>query len=386
MSEPISKPGKEPPQRQPANAPETTGATRKSRRLVIGAFVLAAIALLGWRQLWRVGAETMRTETDRFIAAQAAIGYDAAYERFSTSGFPFYLRGALHEARITQGSMQGATEDATRGNGQPSRPGATLVYETPRIHIDALPYALDRLIFSAPEPQRLTLGGEKFELRARRGRASIEADKERGWRLKISAPEAFLKVDGQTPEQSSEMAPETTLETSTGRIVVNAAPNTAADEEKNPNEDVARTEKQSGQLIDIGATVEDISVATAEGRQDIDRIEASLIAGETSLTLRGLAIAIGEARLTATGSLKVDEAGYLAGRIRTRLSKPAAFAEIITASGLLDPDEAAALTGALALAALAGGGEVRAPLVLENGEISTLGVRLGDAPRLREPS
>ncbi|MEO0400086.1 MAG: DUF2125 domain-containing protein [Pseudomonadota bacterium] len=325
-------------------APKATG--RPNRLFLYGPLAVGGLLLAGWWGVWRAGTAEILNTAEAFIAGEAEHGVTIDYGDFSARGFPFFWRGAFQTVTVRSGDI---------------------AYGADTVFIDALPYDLNRVIFSSPAPQTITIGATTVRLENDDGRASVERDKDLGWLAKIASRATTAQIDGAS--EAFTMGP----------FLMNVKPAAAP----------ATDQNRSNQAIDVSLTANDIVVEQDDGTLRIDRTETAFQISDLEtlngprLSLNGAAAAIGDSRLYATGDLRIDRQGYLVGQLSTRLEKPADLAEALQEAGVLSAQEASAFAGATALAALASGGEISAPLSFENGEMSFLGFRLGEAPRIR---
>lgn len=327
--------------------------TRPRRLFLYAPFALAAVALAAWYGLWRQGERIIRVEIERFAADQRASGGAASYGAVTTRGFPFYLRAAVDDVSIARDGMR---------------------YEAERLYIDALPYRLDRLVVSTRDEQRLVLrdgqsagaGETTVRILAEGARASVEAHGERGWVLKVQSGPARLESDG--------------AQLALDAFLLNVLPgaNDAPD-------------RFDASLVASGVRYSDAPrdgafdrIAASIALERADRIDDPALwrAAGGALVLHGLEAVAGEVRLAAQGRIALDEDLRPEGRIDIAIVDAVGAARLAASLAALGEDDAAALEGALALAAITQGGRIDAALDLSEGDARLLGWRLASLPAL----
>ena len=125
-------------------------------------WTVAAVIFVAYFMLWRYGASEMKTAVGEWVEDQRAAGFDVSHGALKTDGFPFFLRLHIDEPHIAS-------------------PGAW-DWRTDRLTIDALPYDLNKLIFSTRSEQEVFLDGAgRWRVNADDFRVSIANDKKRDW-------------------------------------------------------------------------------------------------------------------------------------------------------------------------------------------------------------
>ena len=314
--------------------------SQPSRFFLWAPFVIAALLVIAYYFVWREGAQTMRRAVDAWAEDQRAAGLIVSYDKVNASGFPFFLRGAAANAVIG---------DAAHWR-----------WSAERLTIDTLPYALDRLVFSATNPQTLDLGEHGvWSLRSDNGRASIEDDNSRDWLVNVeSGPGSVKRADGA-------------VSLSAEKFLLSVAP-----------------EATDRQLIQASLIVEKFSAKLSGSAIDAPRIEAFVEIAETAagpaLNFRRIAIDAEGAQILLTGDIRLDDAGRPEGALEADIANPSGLAMLLQKLGALSPQEAEQASAALTLTAIAGGGKIRGPVALKNGEARIAGVKIADLPRLDE--
>ncbi|MCB2111994.1 MAG: DUF2125 domain-containing protein [Parvularculaceae bacterium] len=308
-----------------------------SKWLLYGPFLFAAVALCAWWFLWRAGAHAMREALDEFTVTQAASGARVNYEPLRAKGFPFFLRGIARNFSIESGDR---------------------AYSCAQTNIDALPYQLDRIVFSCTGAQLIKFGAAQWTISAPDARASIERDSERGWIVRIQTGAAYA--------ESSE------IRYAADSLNLNLAP-----------------EKGDPATFDISLRAIAAHASKAPGAR-LDRIDAAIRLGPADafetrrIDILGFEAHVGESVLKASGAA-YSRSDSLNGRLEASLEKPAEMARAIAAFGSPNEDEARAIEAGLAMLAVAWGGTIAAPIIIEDGVVSLAGVRLGEISQTAQP-
>ncbi len=329
---------------------------RASRWFLYGPFIVAALILLGWRALWNEGATIMKDQIVNFAASHEGSGADVQYSNVKTKGFPFFLRGAVSDFDFVS--------------------PAGWRYTAPLVHVDALPYALDRVIFSAPEPQIISFGEHQYALLTPEGRLSLSGGDgdPNSWALNIDTDSLRLSPATDRDDAPALMTMDDVLikarpaygnpaQIDISLIATGAQlslPPEGADLTAQHEASAARDEMTPGQPITI------------------DRVEAvvSIDAGAHGgkLTITGFAMRTDDGELSLTGELVPDAKGRPTGDIDIEIINPTALVTEVKAAGLLTSVQADALNAALSVASLAGGGKVRTTITIKNGEARLYGI------------
>lgn len=312
---------------------------RNNKWFLYGPFIAAGVILLLWFALWRSGAEAMKRSLAEFREAQAADGIAVDYAPLKPDGFPFFLRGVVDKLSVVKGGTR---------------------YECERLFIDALPYALDRIIFSCGGEQRLTTPKRVWMINAPDARASIERDRKRGWMVRAETGKASASAGS--------------IEARIDAATINAAPH-----------------ERGSQSIDASMRFVGVAVTGPQGGYALDRLDAAgavsaaLPGDGREIKILGLEAVIGETIVKAEGAVFIPVAGDPQGRFDTRIEKPAGLAHLLSDAKLLTAEEAVVAQNGLAMLAVASGGAVSAPVELGNGELRLAGFRLARLSRSPQP-
>ncbi len=314
--------------------------SRANRWFLYGPFIFAGLVLAGWYFLWRAGAETMRSSLSEFADGAAADRVSVSYGALRTKGFPFFLRGAVEDFAVSNGRRH---------------------YQCGRLFIDALPYALDRLIFSCGGVQTVIFDDKTWTITAKDARASIERDKTRGWMIKAETGSMTAQSGG--------------ARVTVAAAVLNLGPS---------------LESPAG--IDVTTRVFNADTTTRDGATvSIEQLDAAVsisdsdLSGQRQVALHGVKTTINQARLSAQGALVVADDGALSGRLDAKIGTPAGLAQALAAAHMLDGEEARAAEAGLAMLAIASGGSIAAPIDFDEGEIRLGGIRLARIKPAAQP-
>ncbi len=327
-----------------------TDQANPARRLWLYApFMIAGVILLAYYFLWRAGAAEMKKGVEAWIADQRAMGLDISYGAIRPDGFPFFLRMRIDEPDITQ-------PDAWR-------------WRTEMLTLDALPYDLNRLIFSTRNVQTIWIKGNgEWKLTADDFRTSIASDDARGWvfAATIGGARALRTEDGNT--------------VSLENLVLDLAPDATEPATLTLNLAAAGLFTESGEkALEFDSLQTMLAVTQTPAFSMPDPAIAWRHAGG-EVRIIGFLAQIGDARLSVTGALHLDQDNRPEGRLDTEIIAPAAFAHALETAGALSADEADSAAAALTLTAIAGGGKIAAPIILQDGAAHIAGAKLADFP------
>lgn len=101
-----------------------------------------------------------------------------------------------------------------------------------------------------------------------------------------------------------------------------------------------------------------------------------------ALVVSGLEAEAGTSRLSVSGAITLDAANRPSGELKSIIAAPGPFIQSLADAGLVEPQSAERTAAALTLAAIAGGGAINAPIVLENGEARIANVAIAHLPPL----
>lgn len=324
--------------------------TRLMRRWLIGVWIAAAVIMAGYYAMWCYAAGVMETSVNEWVDEQRAAGLTIDHGAIQRDGFPFFLRVHIDAPQITS-------------------PGA-FAWQAERLSIDALPYDLNRLIFSPSGTQRITadaLGDWSYS--ADSIRASIANDKKRGWVFSMNVDNASATgADGAAGGLES--------------LIYDLAPSADAPTTLTLN------------LVAAGYSFRDAQRDIA-----IDQLETSVSLSQTdflnghdpatrwrdaggALNIHGLNVLIDEAQLSVSGSVSLDRENRPEGVLTTIVTKPAGLAGALAGSGALSREEADAAIAGLTLAAMAQGGRIEAPIKLHAGAATIAGAKVADLPTI----
>ena len=318
-----------------------------SRRWLYTPFVIAGVVLFAYYLVWRAGAGEMKKAAHEWVAAQNSAGLNVTHGEIKASGFPFFLRLKIETPDIS------APQNWS--------------WRAPVLYLDALPYDLNKLIFSPEGEQHFSAQGiGSWKGHADDLRLSIASDKARGWRfaMTVSGAAGTREEDGASYELQS--------------LLLDLAPS--------PDDPFT---------LSLNFAADSLNLAGGHETIAIEKLHAVLNASHTDFLTGADALAnwrdaggkvkilhldtsLENAAVTAQGALGLDAQFYPAGLIETEVKNPAGLAAVMVRTGALTPDEAEAAAAGLTLMALTGGGKITAPVELKEGEAFIGGVKLGD--------
>lgn len=316
-----------------------------SRRWLYIPFIIGALLFTAYGFLWRAGAHEMRRQIEVWVADQRNAGMDVAHGAITTSGFPFFLRGKIHDFELS-------------APGQWQWRGEALA-------VDALPLDLSRLIFSPMGLQHVEADGiGAWRIKGENIRASIANDKARSWVFSVTVEEAGAQRESDASEASIDA------------LVFDLAP--AANDLT---------------TLQLNLMAKGFNASFEGGGAEIDQVNAMLALLQAEQLFAhgnpglwrsaggGLDIIAFEAvsdttKITADGQLTIDENSYPAGRVNTEIANPGGLAKALGAAGILDTEEAEQTEASLTLMAMANGGKISTPIEFQNGGAEIAGVKI----------
>lgn len=312
-------------------------------------FAIGAIIVFSYFLLWRSGADRIKQEIAAWATAQNAAGLSVRYDSLSAEGFPFFLRVHVSLPSITD-------QRGRRWAGE-------------RLSIDALPYQLDRLIFSATGAQEVSAPeiGD-WTISADMLRASIKRDQERGWVFATSFSE--IAAESLTGDIAS-----------LGELIFDLGPASRAEHTLILSLRAARADAPASDGDRISLEALNTVLIAVESDALLHGAEAWRQAGG-QLVVNGLQARIDEADITLQGELAIDEAHHLVGRLQTEISNPAAFALVLGKIGALTSHEARAASTGLSLLSLGNNGKIGAPISFRNGRAEIAGIKIAETPKV----
>lgn len=312
-------------------------------------FAVAAALLLAYYGLWRAGAARIETAISTWAAAQNESGYSVSYDDTYTEGFPFFLRVHVERPSI-------------------EAPGAW-GWSGEKLTIDALPYQLDRLVFTPEGAQEIfaqRIGAWRIE--AETLRAGLRRDKARGWVFSATITSLAAEArDGRKAALGELIFDLGPADRTSGALLLSlqAAGGTA------PGAEGAEIALQSLRTVLIAS----------EARALGGGAEAWRLAGG-ALTVNGLRARLDEADIALQGELALDADHYPAGRLQTEITNPAPFALTLGKAGALTGREARAAAAGLSLLSLANNGTIGAPIDFKNGRAEIAGIKIAKTPKV----
>lgn len=334
----------------------TERSMRLSRRWLFIPLIAAGVVFFAYFLLWRGGAAEMKNAVDEWAQDQRAAGLYVSYGAVTTEGFPFFLRVHIDDPVVAD-------------------PGAWR-WRARRLSIDTLPYDLKaRMIFSLDGEQTLrTRDYGEWRLEADDFHADIAYDKARGWAFAMTVAEAAAR----RRRGGARIALES--------LVYDLAPDAAE-----PST-LTLALALAGLVVEAGGdayTLADfrINLALSQAPQlaPPDPAGQWRTAGG-ALVVESFYADIENAKLSAAGTVGVDENNRIQGRMRAELRNPAALAAFLDKTGALTPEEAESAAAGLTLMAIAGGGVIAAPIELKDGAASIGGVKIADLPYIDDLS
>ena len=326
-------------------------ATRLKRRWLYIPFAVAGVIVFAYYLLWSAGAREMKAAVADWVVEQREAGLTISHGAIQAGGFPFFLRVHIADPNI-------ASLNGWRWRGD-------------KLSLDALSYELNKLIFSPNGEQVVALEGYgTWRATADDLRASIARDEARGWvfSLNIADAKAMREEDG--------------AEAALGSLVFDLAPDAAAPQTLTLTLAATAFQAKTGaESYDI-ATLQTVSSLSQTHLLNGNDNGAAWRNAGGALTITGLFIDIEETQISAAGTIRLDETQHPAGLVNTEIENPAGFARMLGKAGALTHTEAETAAAGLSLMALAGGGKIKAPIEMKNGNAQIAGVKIADLPQI----
>ncbi len=285
--------------------------------------------------LWTAGAAAMR----KTVGALAELSGPVRIEMgsFRTKGFPFFLRGQMRDVSLRN---------------------EALFWRAPEVAVDALPIGPNRFVFTAPGAQALDLGRwGAYEVTMSGARASV-----------ARAHGAFV-ADAQA-DSITALPTRGALALSANGVLFKAAPDNAKARAIHASLFAGGFEVMRDSRVARGEKLLFDSVLMAQGEA------AGLDIKQMTLTAHGGSVEL-------TGVVTIGEDGYPSGVLQSTLKNPKGLAVFLADLGAISSDEARTAGAALALAAFATGGEIKAPIELKDGAARIAGVKIANLPKMR---
>ena len=325
-----------------------------SRKWLYIPYVAAAILLLGYYLVWREAGNRIETGVINWVADQNEAGNAVVHGDIKKSGFPFFLRVHIDRPNI---QLAGQT-----------------YWSVDRLTIDALPYQLDRLIFSPVGSQTIesdVLGRWKIE--SDDFRASIKADKKRDWVFSTTI-ENLIARNAELEDQSVAQS-----------IVFDLAPAT----------DDRATLTVNAALSGIDASIGGTNLQVGHANAILALSQTGFLSDPVSarywgasggeLTIHRLIGRIEETDIDIAGAISLDNAGRPIGVLNSEIKNPAGVTEWLGKAGFLNSDDAQSAAAGLSLTAIAGGGKITAPIDFRDGAASIAGIKIMETGSLLPP-
>ncbi|NNE39969.1 MAG: DUF2125 domain-containing protein [Marinicaulis sp.] len=318
-----------------------------SRRWLYIPFIIAGIILFAYFMLWRFGANEMEKAVHAWVGDQRAAGLTVDHGEIKKSGFPFFLRVIIDDPAIASGN-----EWRWRG-------------ET--LALDALPYNLNKLIFSPGGEQEFAVNGSgEWQGRADDFRASIANDETRGWAFALTLGDAAMTRIADGASLNVQV------------LILDLAP---------------AVEDQTTLTLNLAG--ENIRVIENDAEFVLDSIKTSIALTQTqylslpaaadswrnaggALKIGGFESVIGDAVFNAHGEIELDAFNYPSGNVNADIKNPAAIVNALGAAGVITMEDAEAAGAGLTLMALTSGGKISAPVELTDGVAMIGGVKIAD--------
>lgn len=326
-----------------------------------------------WSGYWFAGSSAIRSGAEEWFANASAQGIVAEKSALSVVGFPNRFDLTVEGINLL---------DPQTGLGWQA-PFAQVFAMTwkPWHIIAALPP--EQVISTPSEAITLTSEGMKASLRARPttdlplAAAIVEsgpftATSTKGWTVGAHRSVASIKAATDGPDAVPPAANTYILSLAIEQL----APDPAA---------IAAIVTEAG----LPPVIDDIRLlASTELTAPLDRHAGDARILPVALTLDSLLLQWGELKITATGKLAPDTAGFAAGRIEIEVTNWQKLVPALVAAGAIKPEISKTVENMMAAMAKQTGDPdvLKLPLILNEGRMSLGPLPLGEAPMLLPPT
>ncbi len=324
---------------------------RLKRRWLYIPFAIAGVIIFVYYLTWRAGSHQMKLAVEAWVSDQRQSGLTVEHGSITSSGFPFFLRVHIDDPEIQSGEIW--------------------YWGSERLSLDALPYDLNKIIFSSVGKQvyRTEYYGE-WTLNAEDMRASISKDRLREWVFSMN-------VAGATATRTQDDA---TL--CLKKLIFDLAP---AQSEKS-----TLTLNLAAAQFDANANGETYSLTTLQTAAALSQSQLLSLGTDVwrdaggSLEIAGLFADVEKTKISAYGEIKVDVNDRPTGTIDAAIENPAGFARMLGKTNAMTENEAEVAAAGLSLMAFAAGGTIETKIQLQDGKALIQGIKIADLPKVNE--
>jgi hypothetical protein len=348
-------------------------AKRANRWLLYGPLALAALLFIGYSVFWHIGAGVMRDEVNNWIEGERERGMTVTHDQIKVSGYPFFLRTVIDKP------VYGNPQDDWTWQGE-------------KLLVDVSPFNPTRLILSP-------FGKQNIEFMSGSGPVLWDVEAER---MNASLAEDQYAIEIHELQASTAEATRAAPLSSIGgkKLLLNIY---IAD---NPEADIP------GDLGSLGLDIQGLALTTADADTpvSIDYLGAALSAtglnalenkraGESDIDAwrRGNGVLDIEAfqlilsngdlpaptQISANGRLTVDREDYPAGKIDATIKDHQALLSILQERGAISPSDAENADKMLSGMASSMGGQISAPITMEDGKAKIGFIEIADLEKLQ---
>ena len=298
-----------------------------------------------------MAADEMHRTIDAWVADQRAAGMEVEHGKIDIRGYPFFLRARASDVMMSD--------------------GVAWRWRAEVLDIDLTPTALNRLTFRPRGEQSFEgagYGNWFFEVDD--AAIHLANDEQREWtldadftagRFNNEADDVSLKIGAIKFSLGPNAADLNQLDATLLLEVLNARIN---------------DEEIDAPLLDAALSLTATHALSSEAHEIWRQAGGALLINKVLLEIEG-------AEGDFSGQVSIDESGYPAGVINTSIKKPAGLARALGKAGVMQKDQAQMAEAGLAMASIAQGGKIAAPIILQNGKASITGVTLGDLPHIQ---
>lgn len=331
--------------------------------------ILVLLAVLGWGGWWFIGARGQEAGVEAWLNQQRKQGWQAEAAAVEVTGFPTAYGLQVREIALAD-------------------PRTGWAWEAPEWRADSTPWMPTRFALTWPDSQTVAVPGDRADISSEVMEAVIDFRPGPSMELRqIAGDISALVVAGQQGWRAGAAGAKLDLSERPADL---APPNSydlriTAQDLVLPKQIVAQIDPTGWLKPKVDTFTVKAHGAFAEpiGRVTLEEGRMALRAG----TVREAGFQWGDMRLTAKGSIEVDDDGFPVGDLRIEAQEWRQMVRLAQSSGIIDRDTAGTIIDAVEfLTALTGSGDsLSVSLGLSGGKVRIGPFAIANAPRLAPP-
>lgn len=310
---------------------------------------------------WFVSAQKIREAVELWISDQRSAGLIVEHQSLKMRGYPLVWRAELKNVTF----------------GQDERASALWRWRVDALNVIAAPHQLTSLKLIPKGEQHLTAKGiGDWRAQWRDVKVRLAHNGESGWLATLEGDTALIEQQSTGRTLTFENANISIRPKPSAPDQINAAIGIKnAVISLKDNDDKER--RVHAPILETDLTLTHSAYLLANGGLNAWRDATG------KLLLDRIALDIEGAKGLFDGALSIDADHYLAGQVNADIKDPGKLARALGVLGVIPPETAQAAEAGLSLAALAQGGKIKGPIILQNGAASLLGVKLAKLPQIK---